>query len=168
MKKPIATAIAILVFAGTAFASDPVEGFWLSVDPVTGKIQSGWEIYVNDDGHLYGKMISAIHVSPTDKAHKCYDSYDNFPIDGKANELPLLGTPWIFGLQMESPGHWTNGFIVNPDDGKMYKLSLRFHPADGGKFQHETLEIHGQLLHLALSASQYWRRSTQEEASALR
>jgi len=167
MKKIITAVIAVLLYAAAAFAADPVEGFWLSVDPITGEIQSGWEMY-ESNGYMYGKMLSAVRCSPTDKAHKCHESYAGFPIAGKVNELPILGPPWIFGLGMEGPGHWTNGYIINPDDGNMYKLSLKHHPADGGKFHHETLEIHGQLLHLALSVSQHWRRATREEASALK
>ncbi|WP_461255355.1 DUF2147 domain-containing protein [Treponema sp. R80B11-R83G3] len=167
MKKIIITLAVILFCAATTFAADPVEGFWLSVDPITEKIQSGWEMY-ESNGHLYGKMLSAVGCSPTDKAHKCDESYPDFPIAGKVNQLPIIGTPWMFGLSMESPGHWTNGYIVNPDDGNMYKLSLTYHPADGKKFHGETLEIHGQLLHLALAVSQYWRRATREEASALK
>ena len=167
MKKIIAAIIFVLLCAGTAFAADPAEGFWLSVDRKTGKVESGWEIY-ESNGYLYGKMLSAIGCSPADKAVKCHENYDNFPIAGKVNQLPILGTPWIFGLRVESPGHWTDGYIVNPDDGHMYKLSFTFHQADGHKFQHETLEIHGQLLHLAISVSQYWRRATREEASVLK
>jgi len=167
MKKIIIAAIAILVFTGTVFAGDPVEGYWLSVDPITGAIQSGWEMY-ESNGYMYGKMLSAVRCSPTDKAHKCHDTYPDFPIDGKVNELPILGTPWIFDLRMESPGHWTNGYIINPDDGNMYKLTLTYHPADGKKFHNETLEMHGQLLHLGLAVSQYWRKATHEEAGALK
>jgi len=165
MKKIIVTAIVILVFTGTAFASDPAEGFWLSVDPKTGEIQSGWEIYVSDDGLLHGIMLSGISRAQDEKAVKCRESYPGFPVDGKVNQLPLFGTPWIFGLRMEKPGHWTNGNVINPEDGKMYKCSIIYHPADGKKFKQEALEIRGQLL--IFSASQYWKRATREEASSL-
>jgi len=47
----------------------------------------------------------------------------------------------------------------------MYRLSLIHHPADGGKFKQETLEVRGQLLFF--SGSQYWQRTTREEASGL-
>jgi len=164
MKKIITTAIAVLIYAGAAFAADPVEGFWLSVDHKTGKIQSGWEMYV-EDGKMYGRMLSAGGFTPTDKATRCRDSYNNFPIAGKVNQLPLFGTPWIFGLRMESPGHWTKGYIVNPEDGNMYELTLTYHPADGKKFQQETLEVRGWVLFF--SGRQYWRRATREEASSL-
>jgi uncharacterized protein (DUF2147 family) len=66
---------------------------------------------------------------------------------------------------MESPGHWTNGNVINIEDGNMYKCSLIHHSADGKKFKQEALEIRGQLLFF--SGSQYWRRATREEASAL-
>jgi len=164
MKKIISTIIFILVFAGIGFAADPVEGFWMSVDDKTGEIKSGWEIY-ESNGYMYGKMLSAVGQSSTTKATRCRDSYAGFPIAGKANQLPLLGTPWLFGLSRESPGKWTNGNIINPEDGNMFKCTLIHHPADGKKFKQEALEIRGQLL--VFSGSQYWKRATREEASAL-
>jgi uncharacterized protein (DUF2147 family) len=165
MKKIIAAVFVILTCAGAAFAADPAEGFWLSVDHKTGEIKSGWEIY-ESSGYLYGKILSAVGCSPADKAVRCKESYANFPIAGKVNQLPLFGTPWIFGLRREGPGHWTNGNVISPEDGNMYKCSLIHHPADGRKFQQETLEIRGQLL--VFSGSQYWRRATREEASSLK
>jgi len=165
MKKIITTVIVIMACAGYTFAADPVEGFWLSVDPKTEKIQSGWEMYISN-GSMYGKMLSAVDCTPTTNATKCRDSYAGFPIAGKVNQLPILGTPWMFNLRMDSPGRWSNGNIVNPEDGNMYKLSLIHHPADGGKFKQETLEVRGQLL--VFSGSQYWRRATREEAIALK
>jgi uncharacterized protein (DUF2147 family) len=164
MKKIITAAIVMLIYTGAVFAADPAEGFWLSVDDKTGEIKSGWEIY-ESNGYLYGKMLSAVGFSSDTKAARCRESYANFPIAGKVNQLPLLGPPWIFGLRMESSGRWTNGNVINPEDGNMYKCSLIHHPADGKKFLQETLEIRGQLLFF--SGSQYWRRATREQASAL-
>jgi len=164
MKKIITLVIVLFVYAEAAFAADPVEGFWLSVDDKTGEIKSGWEIY-ESSGVMYGKMLSAAGFTSATRATRCRDSYANFPITGKVNQLPLLGTPWMFGLRRESSGKWTNGNIVNPEDGNMYKLSLIHHPVDGKKFQQETLEVRGQLLFF--SGSQYWKRATREEASAL-
>jgi len=164
MKKIITAMVFILLYSANIFAADPVEGFWMSVDGKTGEVQSGWEIYVSN-GLLHGKILSAIGHSQNDKAVKCRNSYDNFPIDGKVNQLPVFGPPWIFGLSMESPGRWINGNVINPDNGSIYKCSITYHPADGKKFKQEALEIRGQLLFL--SGSQYWRRATREEASSL-
>jgi len=165
MKRIFTAIIVILIFASAAFAADPTEGFWLSVDQRTGKIESGWEIY-QDNGYLYGKLLSGVGIASSDKAVKCRESYANYPIAGKVNQLPIIGSPWIFGLRVESPGNWSNGSVINPSDGNMYKCSLIYHPADDKKFKQEALEVRGQLLFF--SGSQYWRRATREEASALK
>ena len=164
MKKIITAIIVIFTCAVAGFAADPVEGFWLSVDDKTGEIKSGWEMY-ESNGVMYGKMLSAAGFSAATRASRCRDSYAGFPIAGKVNQLPLFGTPWLFGLRRENSGKWTNGNIINPEDGNMFKCSLIHHPADGKKFQQETLEVRGQLLFF--SGSQYWKRATREEASSL-
>jgi len=165
MKKIIVTAIIILICSQTVFAADPVEGFWLGYDSKTGEIQTGWEIY-ESNGYMCGKIVSGITCTPEDKAVKCKDSYANFPVQGKANQLTIFNTPWIFGLTMEKPGYWTNGNIINVEDGNMYKCSLIHHPADGKKYQKETLEIRGQLLFF--TGGQFCNRATREEVYALK
>jgi uncharacterized protein (DUF2147 family) len=164
MKKLLTVTALVLVYAGAVFASDPVEGFWLSVDH-RGRVESGWEMSQND-GILIGKVLSGVGVAETDIARRCRESYPDFPVVGKVNQLPVLGTPWIFGLDMESPGHWAGGHVVDASNGSIYRCSLIHRPADGNKFKQETLEIRGQLLFF--SGSQYWRRATREEAVSLR
>jgi uncharacterized protein (DUF2147 family) len=133
MNRYLLTAIIIVMCTGAVFADDPLEGFWLSVDHKTGKIESGWEIYEHN-GRLVGKMHSGLGISATAIAVKCRESYPSFPVAGKVNQLPVLGTPWIFGLTMESPGRWTNGNVIDPSNGSIYKCSIFFHSADGKKF----------------------------------
>jgi uncharacterized protein (DUF2147 family) len=164
MKILLAIMVIIFTYAGAVFADDPAEGFWLSVDQKTGKVESGWEIY-EDNGVLMGRLLSGLGLSATSRATKCKESYPNFPIGGKVNQLPVLGTPWIFGLSQQSPGRWTNGNVIDPSNGSIYKCSIFYHQADGNKFMQEALEIRGQFLFF--SGSQYWRRATREEASAL-
>jgi uncharacterized protein (DUF2147 family) len=165
MKRFIAATIILLMCAVTIFAVDPAEGFWLSVDTRTGKVESGWEIY-ESNGFLLGKMLSGLGLTSSDIASRCRETYANFPIAGRVNQMTVLGTPWIFGLRMDSPGRWSNGNVIDPSNGSIYRCSLIHHPADGGRFQQEALEIRGQLLFF--SGSQYWRRATREEAAALR
>jgi uncharacterized protein (DUF2147 family) len=166
MKKMLTiAALIIFVYAGAVFANDPAEGFWLSVDQRTGVVESGWEIY-EDNGFLLGRLLSGLGMTASDRATRCRDSYTNFPETGRVNQLPILGTPWIFGLSQEGPGRWANGNVIDPSKGSIYRCSISYHPADGKKFMQEALEIRGQLLFF--SGSQYWRRATREEASALR
>jgi uncharacterized protein (DUF2147 family) len=160
MKKYYLTMALALLCAGVSFAADPVEGYWLNAD---GK--SGWEIY-QKDGVLFGKMLSTLGATETSIATKCRNSYQDFPVSGKVNLMPLLGTPWIFDLRMESYGRWSGGSIINPTDGSVYKCSIMYHPADGKEFPSETLEIRGHLL--MFSGSDFWHRATLEEAASLR
>jgi uncharacterized protein (DUF2147 family) len=169
MKKLLAL-IFVFVGAGLSFAEqmpDPAEGFWLQegVD-IIGVPQTGWELRASG-GVLYGKILSAAGYAPADIAVKCKDSYRGFPVSGKANEMPLFGIPWIFGLRKESPGVWSGGFVINPLNGKIYKCRIAYHPADGKRYQTDTLEMRSETV-LGIRNSQNWRRVTREQADALR
>jgi uncharacterized protein (DUF2147 family) len=166
MKRPVFFCAVLLLQAVLCFSADPVEGYWVSVDDKTGKITAGWEMYVAD-GKLFGKMHSMAGYPQDLLAVKCKDSYRGFPAAGKVNQLPVIGTPWIFGLSMEKPGQWSKGFIINPEDGNMYQCKITFRPADGKKFPTDVLEMRGEI-GLGIGRSQYWRKSTLAEAAGLR
>jgi uncharacterized protein (DUF2147 family) len=148
-------------------AEDPAEGFWLSVDERTGKTTAGWEIYLEKDGLLCGKMLSVADFPQTQLAEVCKESYKGFPVSGAVNRMRVVGTPWIFGLHREKEGQWSGGNIINPEDGKMYKCKIVYHKADGGKYKTDTLEMRGEI-GLGIGRSQFWRKTTQPEAAALR
>jgi uncharacterized protein (DUF2147 family) len=167
MKKAIALTF-VLLCAGFSFAqqtTDPAEGFWLSVDS-KGIPESGWEIY-QSNGLLYGKMLSAVGYTASDIAVRCRENYRDFPIRGKVNEMPVLGSPWIFGLQREEAGRWKDGFVIDPSNGNAYRCRIIYHPADGRRYQTETLEMRGEI-GLGIGGSRNWQRTTREQAGALR
>jgi uncharacterized protein (DUF2147 family) len=164
LRKPLFVCLAILA-GQLCFAQDPAEGFWFSIDEKSDQITAGWEIY-EEGGLLYGKMLSLAGRPGHEPASKCKRSYQGFPAAGIVNQMPLAGTPWIFGLRRESEGAWAGGHVVNPEDGNMYKCKITRHPA-GGRFSAETLEMRGEI-GLGIGRSQYWRRCTREEAAALR
>jgi uncharacterized protein (DUF2147 family) len=167
MKNLLALAVAFAC-AGFSFAQqrpDPAEGFWLA--PESKRVPlSGWEITIRG-GILYGKAISAAGYTASDIAVKCKDSYPEFPVSGKVNEMPVLGTYWLFGFQRESPGLWSGGFAIDPFTGKLYKCKIAYHQADGRRYQSETLEMRVEI-GFGIGASQYWRRVTPAEAGALK
>jgi len=166
MKKFILFSIAIIFITGLCFGSDPAEGFWLSVDDKTGQATGGWEIYVIGD-KLYGKLLS-IKGHPQDTiASRCKESYRDFPVPGKVNEMRVAGTPWLFNLTMERPGVWSRGNVIDPENGNMYRCKITFHEQDGKKFMTDTLEMRGEI-GLGIGRSQFWRKSTREEVSSLR
>jgi uncharacterized protein (DUF2147 family) len=164
MKKIV---IAALIFAiGTVcFASDPLEGYWLSVDDKSGKVTGGWEIY-QEGGRLYGRLLSSAEQPPDVIAVRCKESYRGFPVAGKVNQMRVVGTPWIFGLTFDRPGQWKDGNVVNPEDGNMYKCRLIFHAADADKYKTDTLEMRGEI-GLGIGRSQFWRKTDRETASTL-
>jgi uncharacterized protein (DUF2147 family) len=151
--------------AGLCFA-DPVEGFWISWDEKTNKATAGWEVY-QQGGKLYGKILSIAGFPQDERARACKASYQGFPIAGKVNEMRVVGTPWIFSLTMNRSGHWSGGSIIDPNDGKMYKCKMTFRQADGKRYRTDTLEMRGEI-GLGIGRSQFWRKSTREEAGALR
>ncbi|GHV87254.1 hypothetical protein AGMMS50255_5500 [Spirochaetia bacterium] len=166
MKKAMIFCAVLLLYSGFCFAGDPVEGYWVSVDDKTGKVTAGWEMYVAD-GKLCGKILSMADVPQDLVAVKCRDSYRGFPVEGKVNRLPIIGAPWIFGLSAEKPGQWSRGFIIDPSNGFLYNCKITFRAADGKKFPTDVLEMRGEI-GLGIGGSQYWRKSTLEEAAGLR
>ena len=164
MKKSI---ILLLIFTvcGFCFATDPVEGFWLSVDEKTGQVTGGWHIY-QDGGILYGITLSTAAHPRGIVAVRCKDSYPGFPIAGKVNTMIVEGTPWMFGLTMDKPGEWSGGHVINPEDGRMYKCKIFYRMADGKKYKTDLLEMRGEI-GLGIGRSQFWHRTDRETASNL-
>ena len=167
MKKFVFFAAVFVFVSGLCFGADPAEGFWISVDEKSGKATAGWEIYTVGN-KLYGKILSVADHPQDVKATNCPDSIKGFNQPGKVNQMPVVGTPWIFDLTVDKqPGSWSGGSIIDPDAGKLYKCKITFHPTDGKKYLVDTLEMRGEI-GLGIGRSQYWRKSTREEASALR
>jgi uncharacterized protein (DUF2147 family) len=165
MKKVIALVVVLFVFVGVCFAADLVEGYWLSIDEKTEKVTAGWYVY-QEGGKLFGKILSSADGKPGDVADKCKDSYAGFPIAGNVSKMPIIGTPWIFGLSMTKPGEWSGGSIINPEDGKLYKCKIIYHAADGKKYKTDTLEMRGEI-GLGIGRSQFWQKTDQQTASNL-
>jgi uncharacterized protein (DUF2147 family) len=166
LKNVIAFILAFTLFTALCFSNpqgaDPAEGFWLFFDERTGLAVTGWQVY-QEGGKLHGKMLSTTIAHAENNAR---DSYPNFPIPGRVSEMPLLGTPWVFGLTMQRPGVWSGGNIIHPRDGRMFRCRITFHPADGRRFMVDTLELRGEI-GLRIGRSQFLQRTDQETASSL-
>jgi uncharacterized protein (DUF2147 family) len=164
MNRLVGIAVLLMVCAGVSFAADPAEGYWLSVDDKTGRVTAGWEVY-QEGGKLFGKVLSTAEHAPDVKAVFCKESYRDFPVSGKVNEMLVVGSPWIFGLIREKEGQWKNGNVIDPTDGNMYKCKIIYHPADGNKFKTDVLEMRGEI-GLGIGRSQFWRKTSRETALA--
>lgn len=141
-------------------AAEPILGFWESVDAVTGKPTSGWEIYEKNDT-LYGKIVKVVGKSADEKASECRSSYKNFPIVGDVSELLIVGSPWIYNLAQEDTNEWTGGYIIDIDNGDHFACDLTYHFANAEENEAESLELHGKVGPFGKSV--FWKRTTPEE-----
>ncbi len=161
---------ALSVFLGlfatlVAFAADPVVGLWKSVDE-EGKTTAAWRIY-EKGGLLFGEIVTVPNEREDKLADKCKPSYKDFPVSGDVSKMKVIGTPFIFNLKMKSAGQWADGNIIDPNDGKLYKCKITFHPADGKKYSVDTLEMRGEI-GLGIGRSQNWVATNEAEIDALR
>ncbi|GHU07939.1 hypothetical protein FACS1894151_03030 [Spirochaetia bacterium] len=167
MKRIVFVFLICLFFTNFCAALEPVEGYWLSFDEKTKKASAGWELYV-EGGKLYGKILSIAGYPQNSPALYCKESYQDFPLPGKVNAMPVVGTPWIFGLTKNRSGQWENGSIIDPEHGNMYKCRIIFHAAlSARQYQSDTLEVRGEI-GLGIGRSVFWQRCTRQEAAALR
>ena len=164
MKKLIGILVCILLVLTAAVAQDMVEGYWKSIDE-DGKTTAAWYIS-QKDGTLQG-VILKVPGEPDDLlADKCTGNYPGCPIPGDVSKMPLLGTPFIFGLRMRSPGSWDRGNIIDPKDGKMYGCRITFRAAgSAARYKEDTLEMRGTIG--PFGRSQFWIRTTPTEIALL-
>lgn len=163
MKKYV-VCMAMLILAGSLFANEIVEGLWKSIDE-EGVVTGIWKIYVKDS-KLYGELQYVPNEDSTTIASSCRESYKEFPLTGKVNEMPLLGTPFIYKLEKKSDYEWRNGYIIDPANGKYYWCKIKFHKAGTKKYKVDTLEMRGEIS-WGLGRSQYWVSVTQAELDKL-
>lgn len=165
MKKLFTVCLLAIFSLSTIAAADKVEGFWKSIDEKSGKITAAWRIYQKDKV-LYGEIITVPGQSDATIADRCVGPYKGFPLSGDVSKRTVIHTPFIFGLKIKQPGRWDSGNIIDPNDGKMYKCKIIFHPADGKKFKTNVLEMRGEI-GFGIGRSQFWEPITEKEIQSL-
>jgi len=165
MKKLIALLGSLLVFAGVAFAADPAVGTWKSIDDKTGEVTAVWKIY-EENGSLYGTIVAVCNNPQDVIASACKESYKDFPVAGKVNEMKTVGTPWIFNMKKDSEGNWSKGNIIDPGSGKMYGCVIKFLKAGSDKKAPvDTLAMAGTVG--PIKVFQYWVAATEDDIKAV-
>jgi uncharacterized protein (DUF2147 family) len=142
MKK---TAIGLLLasVAGVALAqaTSPV-GLWKTIDDETGKEKSYVRI-TEANGVVSGKIEKLIDPKEADpKCDKCTDD---------RKDKPVVGMTIIRNVKADGE-QWDGGDILDPNNGKVYKVRLR--PEDNGK----KLSVRGYIGVPMLGRSQTWVR----------
>ncbi len=118
--------------AGAALAQATPVGLWKTIDDET-KTEKSLVRITEAGGVLSGRVEK--FLDPKTKA----DAVCEKCTDERAGK-PVLGMTIIRGAKADAARqHWEGGDILDPNNGKVYKLRLK--PEDGGK----TLEVRGYI-----------------------
>ncbi|HVL75986.1 MAG TPA: DUF2147 domain-containing protein [Noviherbaspirillum sp.] len=138
-------AIAAFVLpAGGAWAQDPAEGLWRTIDDATGKPRSLVRISENN-GVLSGRVVKLFREpgeDPNPICEKCENSRRN---------QPVLGLTILTDMRREGR-EYTGGEILDPSNGKVYKARMAL-SENGSK-----LDVRGYIGMPMLGRTQTWER----------
>jgi len=138
--------VGILAWAGWAHAQMSPIGLWQSIDDDDGKPEAEISIAQRPDGTLTGRVERALQ--PQAGADRncvlCTDDRKN---------QPKIGMEIIRGgHKVEGKDVWEGGKILDPENGKEYRLRLT--PIEGGR----KLEVRGYIGAPILGRTQVWNR----------
>jgi uncharacterized protein (DUF2147 family) len=137
-----AALLATLFAAQAAWAQATPAGLWRTIDD-DGKTEKSQVRIVDNGGTVTGKIEKIADPSKQDaKCEKC---------SGALKDQPIVGMQIIEGMKKSADdAHWEGGTILDPNNGKTYKLRLT--PLDGGK----GLEVRGYIG--PFYRNQHWQR----------
>lgn len=133
--------LSVLLVSFSATAQD-IFGKWVTVDDQTGEEKSIVEIYKRD-GKIYGKVAEVFDASKRDlPCIKC---------TGEDYNKPILGMEIIRDMEKDGD-YYKKGTVLDPQDGKLYKLRLSLDEDDS-----DVLMVRGYIGFFY--STQYWKRS---------
>ena len=135
----------LLMAAGTAFAQASPVGLWKTIDDKT-KAEKSHVRLAEEGGALVGRIEKLLDPTKQDsKCDKC---------TGERKDQPVLGMTIVSNVRQnaDDKGLWDGGEILDPNDGKVYKVRLK--PVDGGR----KLEVRGYVGAPLLGRTQTWMR----------
>jgi uncharacterized protein (DUF2147 family) len=141
MKKNTFNTILIFFFAIFFAQSQTVVGKWKTIDDETGRAKAIVEIY-EKSGKIYGKVVDILEVE--NKKRVCSNC------SGEDKNKPILGMTIIKGLSKDG-SQYTNGKILDPKNGKLYKCYITLETKD-------KLKVRGYIGISLLGRTQYWYR----------
>lgn len=126
MKKGLSTVLILLAFLAVIpfsiiKAATPLSptGYWTTIDDKTNKARSVIRI-AERNGELSGRIIN-VFKQPGDIGfcHNC---------PGRFKGRPVKGLQIIWGLKRESANVWSGGNIIDPSEGKIYRVKMTLMP----------------------------------------
>lgn len=140
MKKQFIITIILLLGALQAFSQSSIYGQWKTIDDKTGEAKSIVEIS-EKGGKAFGKVIKIFDPNKQDAVCSECDKNDS------RKDQKILGMEIL--RNMEKKGNeWTNGRILDPNNGSEYKCTMRL---ENGK-----LHVRGYIGFSLLGRTQIW------------
>ena len=140
----LATAAGLLLATGAALAaSNTPVGTWKTIDDTTHQPKSIVQI-TEVNGELQGKVLQVLQSEqgPHPKCEEC---------DGERKNQPIEGMVILWGVKQDGD-EWDGGKILDPKNGKTYKVKLKM-LENGAK-----LDVHGYIGFSLIGRSQVWER----------
>jgi uncharacterized protein (DUF2147 family) len=130
-----------LIFSTSFYAQHSIVGKWKTIDDETGKVVSVVEIY-EAKGKFWGKIVEL--TNPKDRDRTCVNC------EGSDHNKPILGLTVIKGLSKVG-NEYTNGKILDPKHGKLYKSTIALESKD-------RLKVRGYIGVTFIGRTQIWER----------
>lgn len=139
MKKLLFIVLALVVIA--PMSAQDIFGDWKTIDDKTGEAKSIVRVY-EKDGKVFGKIVEILNEAKKEaKCVKC---------EGEDNNAPILGLNIIKNMKKDGE-YYKKGTIVDPQNGKLYKLRLALAEDNVDK-----LQVRGYIGFFF--STQYWER----------
>ncbi len=143
---PRIAAIAALTLLGhAAWAQVTPAGLWRTIDD-DGKTEKS-QVRISEAGGVFSGKVEKI-ADPAKQDARCDKCGD------ARKDQPVLGLTIIQGVKANAgePGQWDGGEILDPNNGKTYKVRMRL-TQDG-----KALELRGYLGLPLIGRTQTWQR----------
>lgn len=135
--------ISILFFFFVQFSfSQNIIGKWKTIDDESGKEKSIVEIF-EKNGKIFGRILEIL--DPESKNKKC----NQCEVEDK--NKAIQGLVIIKGL-IKDEEEYSNGKILDPKNGKLYKCSISLESKD-------KLKVRGYIGFSLIGTTQYWYRA---------
>ncbi len=148
LKRTLLATLTTLLVGSSAFAAElkasPI-GYWKTIDDRTGKPKSIVQVWKNQDQVLMGKVIKIFPDIASHQTKLCA------ACKGDQHNQPIVGMVIISGLK-STDAQWGSGRILDPENGKSYKCTVRL--TENGK----KLNVHGYIGFPLFGRSQTWER----------
>jgi uncharacterized protein (DUF2147 family) len=136
--------IVLFLNAANAQSTDPVLGIWKTIDEKTNQPSSFIRLD-EKNGELIGTVTELIPSPGETLVTHC-----NLCKDDRKGK-PIIGMTIMKGLKKSSPGIWSGGEILDPEEGEIYKVKITM-------VNDKTLEVRGYIGIPLLGRTQTWVR----------